>query len=274
MLKFLKRLLIVAVVVYVGLCAAVYYYPHLFFYNPTHKASNINNAHANGYKAEIVKYYASDGTALEAWYTKPGAMRKVIVFMHGNSYNVENFYHKMIPFVNAGYGTLMPEYRGFGNVSGEIKQENLEKDALAAITYLHSKGFKNKDIIVYGMSLGSHMAVNSVYQNQSQGNFDALILEVPFTSLEDTLRAIVPVYMPWKFILKDKYENTEMLSKIKCPVLILGGSEDQTVPVELARNLYTYSNEPRKIIVYEGAAHNNLYNFKNYADILEWLKQD
>lgn len=272
MLNLLKKLLILAIILYAGVCAAIYYYPQVVFYNPTTEAASINKAHADGYRAEVVRYYSKDGTELSAWYTKPRNTKKIIVFMHGNSYNIEKFYQKMMPFVKVGYGTFMPEYRGFGNVKGKINQENLEADANAAINYLHSKGYKNEDIIVYGMSLGSHMAVNSVYSFQSQGNFAALVLEVPFDSLQNVINTIVPVPLPLDKIMHDKYDNTEMIYQITCPVLVMGGSIDPTVPVELAQNLYAYAKDPKHIIVYEGAAHNNLYDFGNYVDIINWLK--
>ena len=153
-------------VIYVVFCAAVYFRPQLFFYNPVHRNSNLEVARKNGYPAEQVEYAAADGTKLLAWYTKPHTGRPVIVFMHGNSYNVEKFYHKMIPLMEAGYGTFMPEYRGFGNVPGVITQQNLGTDALAAVKYLHSLGYQNRDIVsgvLYGneyrLCLGAGRAV-------------------------------------------------------------------------------------------------------------------
>lgn len=273
MFGWLKKLLIWFVVLYVAFCAAVYYFPQYFFYGPSAKPSNIDNARANGFNADVVRYFAEDGTEEMAWYVKPSSKKQVIVFFHGNSYNVEKFYHKLVPFIQAGYGVLMPEYRGFGGVKGKITQKNLEEDALAAVRWLHNQGYKNADIVVYGMSLGSHMAINSVYQFQKNGNFAALVLEVPFNSLEETVRAIVPIPFPLKLIVRDKYENRYMLSRIQTPVIITGGSDDSLVPVKLAEDLYTYANEPRKIIVYQGGEHNTLYSFRNYADILNWLEK-
>ena len=114
------------VMVYVLFCVAVYVYPEAFFYGPSSKKSDITKARQNGYPAEEVSFKSADGTELPAWYTKPGKQNKIVVFMHGNSYNVEKFYNKMIPFVKAGYGTFMPEYRGFGGIKGRITQANLD----------------------------------------------------------------------------------------------------------------------------------------------------
>ena len=271
MKKIVKYALGIAVVVYVGFCALVYFCPQYFFYNPTHRASNLEYARQNGYPADRVDYKSADGKELYAWFTPPGKSRRIIVFMHGNSYNIEKFYHKMIPFVEAGYGTLMPEYRGFGDISGKIRQQNLENDALAAVNYLHSLGYKNSDIIVYGMSLGSHMAVNTVWQLQKEAPFAALVLEVPFDSLLNTVKAVVPVPLPFDYIVRDKYDNTSMVKDIRSPVLVMGGSQDPTVPVHLAKNLFALAPQPKKMIIYEGGAHNDLYNFRNYNDVLNWL---
>ena len=260
------------VMVYVLFCVAVYVYPEAFFYGPSSEKSDITKARQNGYPAEEVFFKSADGTELPAWYTKPGKQNKIVVFMHGNSYNVEKFYNKMIPFVKAGYGTFMPEYRGFGGIKGRITQANLEADALAAVRFLQSRGYKNEDIIIYGMSLGSHMAVNTVHALQHEGAFAALVLEVPFDSLLNVTREIVPVPLPFELIVRDKYDNLSLIGDIKSPILIMGGSKDTLVPVVLAQNLYAHAPNPKEIIVYEGAGHNNLDSFKNYNDILSWLK--
>lgn len=261
-------------VIYVAFCAAVYFCPQLFFYNPVHRNSNLEVARKNGYPAEQVEYAAADGTKLLAWYTKPHTGRPVIVFMHGNSYNIEKFYHKMIPLMEAGYGTFMPEYRGFGNVPGVITQQNLGTDALAAVKYLHSLGYQNRDIVIYGMSLGSYMATNTVYALGREEPFAALILEVPFDSLYNVVKMIVPVPLPFDLIVRDRYDNLDKIADVRTPLLIMGGSEDTLVPVVLAQNLYKHAAEPKKMIIYEGAGHNDLYNYRNYKDILNWLKDN
>lgn len=273
MFGWLKKLLLFIVVVYVAFCAIVYWFPQYFFYAPSSRLPNLENARANSFNAEEVHYFADDGTRETAWFVKPSGKKQVVVFFHGNSHNIEAFYHKLQPFAKEGYGVLMPEYRGFGGMDGKITQSGLEADALAAIRWLHNQGYKNKDIVVYGLSLGSHMAINSIYQLQKDGNFAALVLEVPFNSLEETVRAIVPVPLPLNLIIRDKYENRTMLGKIRTPVIITGGSDDTLVPIKLAQDLYAYANEPRKIIIYQGGEHNTLYNFKNYNDILEWLEK-
>lgn len=268
----IKRALILIGLVYVFLCAIVYFYPLPFFYNPSSTRSDLANAHQYGYPAEEVYYQSADGTPLLAWQTKPRKGQKTIVFMHGNSYNIEEFYHKLKTFSDNGYGTFLPEYRGFGGVKGKITQANLEADAIAAVKYLNAQGYKNEDIYIYGMSLGSHMATNTVYQLQKEGEFAGLILEVPFDSLLNVTKMVVPLPLPFDLIVKDKYDNLEMIQEIKSPLLVMGGSIDPTVPVVLAQNLYDHANRPKKMIIYQNGKHSNLFNFRNDLDVLKWLK--
>ena len=260
--------------IYILVCGLLYIKPQLFFYNPTNVPSDINHAHKYGYIAREVSYNSADGTQLKAWYTKPkNGNKKIIVFMHGNSYNIEEFYYKLKTFEQAGYGTFLPEYRGFGDIPGLITQQNLENDALAAVQYLYSQGYKNQDIYIYGMSLGSHMAINTVYTLQKrQKPFAGLILEVPFDNLVNVAKLVVPVPMPFDVLIQDKYDNIAMIETVRSPILIMGGSIDTTVPVELAQNLYNYAPEPKQLIIYENGKHSNLFNFRNDLDILSWIK--
>lgn len=273
MKKLFKYLLSLIVLSYLGFCAVVYFYPQQFFYNPLKTIPDIDAAHQKGYPAEKVEYKSTDGKELYAWFTKPVANKPVIVFMHGNSHNIGSFCYKLIPFVKDGFGTMLPEYRGFGGIDGIITDTNLAQDAIAAIDYLHSLGYKNSDIILYGMSLGSFMATNSAYQLQKEGDFKALILEVPFDNLPNVVKAVFPLPMPLKYIVKDKYDNLSKIVQINSPLLVMGGANDHTVPVFLAENLYKNAAEPKKMIIYPGGGHSNLFDFKNYQDILSWLKK-
>lgn len=64
-----------------------------------------------------------------------------------------------------------------------------------------------------------------------------------------------------------------MINKINTRLLIMGGSKDPTIPVELAENLYEHAVQPKKLIIYEGGKHSNLFNYRNDKDILNWLSK-
>ena len=270
--KWLKIVLCLFVLGYVGFCGVVYFWPQLFFYEPSSQGARLEVARANGYKAERVEYQAQDGTKLYGWYTPPKPRMPIIVFMHGNSYNIEKFYHKLVPLAEAGYGTMLPEYRGFGGVKGKITQKGLDQDAEAAVRYLQQRGFKNQDIVLYGMSLGSYTATHAAYVFSQEKPVRGLILEVPFDSMYEDVKDIVSFPLPLGIIMKDKYDNVEKIKELTVPLLIMGGRDDTLVPVRRAKALFEAANQPKKMIVYKGAGHNDLYNHRNYRDIINWLK--
>ena len=271
--KLIRRIIEAIFCGYVMFCILAYTFPRYFYYHPHNETPSIEEARNSGYPAEKVEYKSADNTPLYAWMTPSKNKQKMIVFMHGNSKNIGSFYSKLIPFVKAGYGTMLPEFRGFGGIEGDLREKNLAQDAVAAIKYLHTKGYKNSDIIVYGMSLGSYLATNSVYQLQKNGDFAALILEVPFDSVLNTARTVVNIPLPFSLVVRDYYDNVPLVKNIKIPLLIMGGEEDKTVPVKLAENLFKHANEPKKIIIYPYAGHSNLMDYHNYRDILEWLER-
>lgn len=272
--KIFSAIFLIAFISYCIFCALVYFYPQMFFYNPSSEASRLEVAHSNSYPAQKVEYKAADGTDLYAWYTSSKNNKPIIVFMHGNSYNIEKFYHKLVPLVEVGYGTLLPEYRGFGDVSGKISQANLEQDAVAAVKWLYSQGYRNQQIIIYGMSLGSYTATYTTYILGQSDSFKSLILEVPFDSMYEDVKQIINYPLPLKLIMRDKFDNLELIKKLRLPLLIMGASDDTLVPIQRAKRLYSVANEPKKMIVYSGAEHSELYNFRNYNDIINWLEEN
>lgn len=272
--RLIKKLLLLATIGYVGFCLAVYFFPRYFFYNPSNLHPALSQAIASGFTAEEVSYDSVDGTKLYGWFVAPKDGKKIIVYFHGNSYNIEAFYHKLIPFIAEGYGAFIGEYRGFGGIEGRINEANIAADSQAVVDYLNSLGYDNSSLIIYGMSLGSYAAVNTVYTKGEDHPFAALILEVPFDSLINVVKQRIWPLFPFDIIVKDHYDNAIQLAQLRLPVLIMGAADDKVVPIARAKALYKSANQPKKMIIYPDADHSELYSHHNYQDILTWLKDN
>ncbi len=272
--KIIKISVLLVILSYLIFCSLVYFVPQIFFYNPSFSSSRLDIAIRNNFPAQRVEYLSDDAIRLYAWYIPAKANKKTIIFMHGNSYNIEKFYHKLAPFVDAGYGVMLPEYRGFGGINGTITQSNLEKDAKAAINWLNNQGLSNSQMVLYGMSLGAHMAVSTAYDLGQESNFAGLVLEVPFDSLLEVVKERIWFPLPLDLIIKDKYDNIEKISQLRIPLLIMGASDDKVVPVNRAKQLYLVANSPKSIKIYQGAEHSDLYKYHNYKDIIKWLENN
>lgn len=256
--------------------ALLYFVPQLFLYMPIDETPDIEYANRNGYPAKKVEYKSEDGVKLFAWYTEPEVPHKgkIIIFLHGNAFNIETFFPKVSPFNRYGYATFMPEYRGFGGIKGTITDKNLQKDAIAAIKEVNKLGYRNEDIIVYGFSLGTHMATYSVYTLKEFGNFDALVLEVPFDTVPNVAKAIFPLYMPFDFLIKDKYDSVSLIPYIDTRLFVMATVDDRIVPYFLAVELFNHAVEPKEMIIYdENVGHNDLYDIENFVDIKNWLER-
>lgn len=280
MMKVFKVIIPCFLVAYVALCLSVYLKPEWFFYAPYDFPGSLSAARREGLKAQEVTYfdYGKQGGKVEGWlYVNDTSLNnhQVILFLHGNSYNLQHYSHKLIAFENAGYSVFIPEYRGFGGQGNKIKQSYLEQDTVNAVKYLNKLGFANENIVVYGMSLGTYMALYGVWHEQHNGNFAALVLEVPFMSLLQTAEDHVTFggikLVPLDLLLKDTYNNYQLIDKVKTKVLIMGTYADKVIPPVQALQLYDLAVEPKKLIMYQNAAHDELYDLRNYDDILQWL---
>ena len=102
------------------------------------------------------------------------------------------------------------------------------------------KGVDEKNIVIYGESLGTGVATH-LSQNKE---FAGVILETPFTSMIDAAKKFYP-YIPVGLLLKDKFENKNKIKNIKSPILIMHGEKDQIVPFEMGKKMFEIANEPK-----------------------------
>ena len=135
---------------------------------------------------------------------------------------------------------LLISWRGFSGNNGSPTEKNLYKDAEAAIKWLNQRKITNNQIILYGESLGTGVAVEMAKKN----NFNSIILESPFTSIENSAKIYYP-YLPVKLLLKDRYDSINKIQKIKSPILIMHGKKDDVVPFSMGKELFDKANDPK-----------------------------
>jgi alpha-beta hydrolase superfamily lysophospholipase len=66
------------------------------------------------------------------------------------------------------------------------------------------------------------------------------------------------------------------LRKVRCPVLILHGTEDRLTPVKEAEANFEWANEPKRLLVWEGAGHAEMkwLDLSRYVDeVLGFLRE-
>lgn len=149
---------------------------------------------------------------------------------------------------------LAVEYPTYGLYSPAppLEEETIKEDAEIVYSYLrYSIGLAEKQIIVFGRSIGSGPAVHLA----SKHNPLMLFLFSPFKSIREAAAALTFSLLA-KFI-KERFRNIDHIDKVKSPVLIIHGKEDKIVPVSHSEELfYKCIAEKKKLVVSQTMSHN------------------
>ena len=216
----------------------LYFYQRNLLYHP-----NENNYSGDKISVDIekVKIQTVDNIELLGWYHEKNLNDyKTLVYFHGNAGSLENRIHKLNHFQDMNINFLIIAWRGFNGNKGKPSERGLYVDGKSAIDWLKKKGVDEKNLILYGESLGTGVATH-LAQNK---NYAGVILETPFTSMVDAAKNFYP-YIPINLLLKDKFENFKKVKNINIPILVMHGEIDQIVPFSMGKKIYEIANNPK-----------------------------
>ena len=260
-MNYFTNILLFFVLIYFFIVVLTYIFQKNLLYHP--KENNYFNSKLL-VSVEKVKVLTQDNINLISWYHEKDINNyKTILFLHGNAGSLENRIHKINHFKDMNVNFLIIAWRGFSGNKGKPNESGLYEDARSAIRWLTSKGVEEKNIIIYGESLGTGVAVE-IAQFQ---NFGGIILESPFTSMIDVGKEKYP-FLPVKIILKDRYESNKKIKNIKIPIMIMHGKLDNIVPFHMGEKMYQLASEPKYSYFSDYDNHMMEYNKK----LLETLK--
>ena len=192
---------------------------------------------------------------------------KTILFLHGNAGNLFNRSYKLNRLNELNLNVLIISWRSFSGNLGKPNETNLYGDAKKAVKWLNDKGVKTENIILYGESLGTGVAVEIGQTNK----FNSIILESPYTSMVKAAKIYYP-YLPVNLLLKDKINSEKKIKNIKTPILIMHGKKDNIVPFNMGKKLFEIANKPKKFLQIEEDDHmlsfndNLLLEIKNFIN--------
>lgn len=215
---------------------------------------------------ETFKLKASDGEVITATYLEAPGSTRLLLYSHGNGVDLGGIRSFLEAFQNQGISVLAYDYPGYGTSSGHGSEAGVY--AAADATYEHATqtlGFAPEQITLYGRSLGS----GPTCWLAERYPVDRLIIDGGFSS---TFRVMTRVkVLPW-----DKFDNVARLRSIRCPVLIIHGTADETVPFNHAKQNWAVLTGEKHQLWVEGAGHNNLMEVagRTYWDtVVPFIKQ-
>jgi fermentation-respiration switch protein FrsA (DUF1100 family) len=258
--RWTRRLSIVAVVIamlYAAACAYMWATQLDHIFEPELRLQTTPDR--LGMKFEELRIAVGNGAdkgELDAWWIPSDqANAPTLIYLHGNYRNIGNNVEHTLRLHKLGFNVLLPDYRGFGKSSGGRPNETkVYEDAEAAWQYLLKvRGVKPQQAFIYGHSLGGAVAIDlAVHHAEAAG----LITESTFTSTAEMGKLSYP-YLPVDWLLNQRFESLQKIARLKIPVLLIHGTWDKKVPVEMAQQLYAAAPQPKTLLLIAGGEHSN-----------------
>ncbi|BCR03214.1 hypothetical protein DESUT3_02830 [Desulfuromonas versatilis] len=201
---------------------------------------------------EEILFPAEDGTLLYGWYLPGQAGQPLVLFFQGTATNLSHQYPNLAALQQRGLHVFIFDYRGAGHSRGTASELGIYRDARGALEYLEGRGWQPARMIYFGRSLGAAVALELAVERPPAG----VILESPFTSLVELIRHHHPrvvQLMPWLFA--EHFPSRDRIARLRSPLLIIQGDQDQVVPQAMARSLFDRAPLPKTLAIVPGAGH-------------------
>jgi pimeloyl-ACP methyl ester carboxylesterase len=176
---------------------------------------------------------AEFGFSLDAFFVR-GTSDAVVLFIHGNKFNLTRFAEHYELFRDLGHSFLAFDFPGYGKSPGWPSEETLYATARAAYSHLtHKLGFSAHQIIIHGLSLGAAVGAELLLHHQAR----CFVAECPFTCSRDMGRYVLP-WLPIWLLVPNRFRNDLRFPLLKLPILIFHGERDAITPIEYSRRLH------------------------------------
>ncbi len=258
MILLLKKLLIGAVFLYFALLFILVVFQRSFIYFPTTSEPSFSQYGQLAKAYESISVVNEDGLRISGWYHRGKDRQKpLIIWFQGNGGSYADRIYSAQFYVERGYSILLAGYRGYGGNPGKITERGLYQDADAWVRMAASRlKFSPDQMVLYGESLGTGIAVEMA----TRYRFKALILQTPYKSLRAIAQRQYPFY-PITFLMKDHFDSLSRIQRIKAPVFMFHGDQDEVIPLSHAQTLFDAAPQPKSFRVIRGARHSDTYNY-------------
>lgn len=253
----MTRALGIVVVLYVAVCGYMWATQREHVFEPTTSFQTTpNRLGMNFEELHIPVGSGADQGELHGWWVPAAqANAPTFLYLHGNDRNIADHLEHTLQLHTLGYNVLLADYRGYGKSSGGKPSEaKVYEDAEAAWQYLLKvRGVKPQQAFIYGHSLGGAIGIDLALHHPDAAG---LIAEGTFTSMQ-AMGELEYGYLPVGWLLNQRFESLQKILGLKIPVLLIHGTWDRKVPVEMTKQLYAAAPQPKTLLLIEGGEHSN-----------------
>lgn len=185
--------------------------------------------------AELIRVESADGLTLTGLWAPGSAERPVLVLVHGNAFSARDAVNWFTPVIEAGYGVMAVEYRGYSGNPGTPDEAGLARDADAFLAQARTLARASagrqagpRPIWIVGHSLGGGVAMGLAERHPPE----VLVTIGTFTRIRDLVPPLIRGAVP------DSYRNIDWAGTTPAPWFLVHGQADSVVPVDHARTLH------------------------------------
>lgn len=184
----------------------------------------------------------------------------VVLVFHGNNELVDDLSPELEQFRRIGCALLLVEYPGYGRSSGRPHQRGLAETALEAFDMVVQRPEVDPSRAVsFGFSLGTNQAITLAAKRPVR----VLILAAPPSSLRPLAhKRLLP-----SFLLRDAFDNEELVKGFTGPTLVLHGDHDSTMPFYHGQRVASAAQHGQLVAL--SAGHNDLLDMPMFWKAVE-----
>ncbi|MGD9580879.1 MAG: alpha/beta hydrolase [Vampirovibrionia bacterium] len=227
-----------------------------------------------GLKYDDISVVTEDKIDLKGWYIPSVDHKSTVLVCHGVAANRSDVMQVTLLFNSNGYDVYTFDFRGHGETKkGKVTYGYDErKDIKAIVDYLKSKNIDK--IGVYGLSMGASIVMLSLPENPE---LKVAVIDSGFVSVEKIAKYRIGMVFPepiksllfniTNFYAKvfygvSLYDITPIkaVEKVHIPILFVIGDVDSNITPDNGRMLFDKANDPKELLVIEGANHTQTIN--------------
>lgn len=197
--------------------------------------------------ARLISVTTADGLTLQGAVVEGRPDRPMLLVLHGNASSATGVIRWFAPAVEAGYGVVAAEYRGYSGNPGQPFEAGLARDADAFMAHAQSLA-QDRPIWIVGHSLGGGVAMALAERSPP----DVLITIGTFTRLRDMVSGLSRAAIP------DAYRNIDRAETVAVPWFLIHGTADEVVPASQGSALHAAASRAGRdgaSLVIEGEDH-------------------